>query len=189
MTCWTCTFTHQTWNEFKNGGGETVGFSDPNRATAEKIRLGDLLVCYITRSCSFVAVLRVASQPFFSRTPPIWKDDFPSRIKVVPITEVGIADAVPIDELRDRLSYFQNNENTKGWMGQFRGSPRRWNSKDTDLVLEALSNIPEAEIPEIEAGEVEVVERSAGSIFFPVVCATAIAATVILAYRTTFGNK
>ena len=46
--------------------------------------------------------------------------------------------AVPVFELRDRLSVFQNLKNPNAWTGHFRGSPARWKAADGEAVVAAV---------------------------------------------------
>jgi hypothetical protein len=51
--------------------------------------------------------------------------------------------AVPVHELRDRLSIFQDLKSPKAWTGSFRGSPSTWKATDGAAVVEALQDAQE----------------------------------------------
>jgi hypothetical protein len=135
---WLDLFSGVTWNEFLAAGGNVSGFREGRWASVQKIKPGDYLLCYLTGVSRFIGVLEVVSPPFKDSS-PIWKDeDFPSRLKVKAVVTVAVEAAVPVAELRDRLSIFRNMTSPIAWTGHFRGSPVKWKVSDGDAVLEAL---------------------------------------------------
>jgi hypothetical protein len=83
-------------------------------------------------------ILVYTSEPFKDSS-PIWKDeDFPCRLKVKQVVTLAPETAVPVLELRDRLSMFHDMKSSIAWTGHFRGSPARWTVSDGEAVLEAL---------------------------------------------------
>ncbi|HEV2388507.1 MAG TPA: hypothetical protein VGS20_14770 [Candidatus Acidoferrales bacterium] len=136
---WLDLFTGVTWNEFLAAGGDTSGFRASRWPTVQKIKTGDYLLCYLTGVSRFIGVLEATSAPFKDSS-PIWKDeDFPCRLKVKPLVVLKPETAVPVLELRNRLSIFRDMKSAIAWTGHFRGSPARWNATDGEAVLEALS--------------------------------------------------
>jgi predicted RNA-binding protein len=137
-TYWLDLFTGATWKEFWDAGGKVSGFRESRWATVQKIKPGDYLLCYLTGVSRFIGALEVTSQPFKDST-PIWKDeDFPCRLKVGSVVALTPETAVPVIELRDRLSVFSGMSSPIAWTGHFRGSPTKWKTSDGDAVLEAL---------------------------------------------------
>jgi len=70
---------------------------------------------------------------------------FPCRTKVEVIAALTPETAVPVLELNDRLTIFQNLKNPNAWSGPFRGSPARWKHSDGEeavvyAVMEAIEN-------------------------------------------------
>ena len=104
----------------------------------QKIKKGDYFLCYVTGISRFIGVLEVVSEPYQDTT-PIWSDeDFPCRLKVKTVIELTFDTAVPVHELKDSLSCFQNLKNPNAWTGAFRGSPARWLVTDGEAVVRAL---------------------------------------------------
>ena len=135
---WLDLFTGVTWKEFCDAGGKVSGFRESRWVTVQKMKVGDYLLCYLTGVSRFIGALEVASQPFKEST-PIWKDeDFPCRMKVKSVVSLAPETAVPVLELRGRLSMFSGMSSPTAWTGHFRGSPTRWKTSDGDAVLEAL---------------------------------------------------
>jgi hypothetical protein len=66
-TYWIDLFTMETWQEFLSHGGDVSGFSEKRRATVQRIKPGDYLLCYLTRVSRWVGVLEVEGEPFFTR--------------------------------------------------------------------------------------------------------------------------
>lgn len=135
---WLDLFTGVTWKEFLAAGGDVSGFRESRWPAVQKIKSGDYLLCYLTGVSRFIGVLEAASAPFKDST-PIWKDeDFPCRLKIKPVVVLTPETAVPVVELRDRLSMFRDMKSAIAWTGHFRGSPAKWKASDGDAVLEAL---------------------------------------------------
>jgi predicted RNA-binding protein len=137
-TYWLDLFTGVTWEEFLAAGGKVSGFRESRWSTIQKIKPGDYLLCYLTGISRFVGALEVVSTPYKS-TDRIWRDeDFPSRVKVQGVVVLTPETAIPVFELRDRLSFFQDMKSPNAWTGNFRGSPAKWKSSDGEVVIAAL---------------------------------------------------
>jgi predicted RNA-binding protein len=136
---WLDLFTGKTWKEYLDAGGKVSGFRESRWRTVQKIKPGDYLICYLTGISRFVGILEVTSANYKEQT-PIWEDeDFPCRIKVKPIIRLTPETAVPVFELKDRLSFFRDMKRPNAWTGHFRGSPARWSVEDGEALLSALS--------------------------------------------------
>jgi len=135
---WLDLFTGVTWEEFKKAGGNVSGFRKSRWKAVQKIKPGDYLLCYLTGVSRFIGILEVTSKPFQDNS-PIWKDEeFPSRLKVKSVVELTPETAIPVLELKERLSFFENLISPHAWTGQFRGSPTKWKQSDGEAVTEAL---------------------------------------------------
>lgn len=137
-TYWLNLFSIKTWEEFLAAGGEVSGFRQNRWTTVRQLKPGDYLLCYLTRVSRFVGLLEVVSDPYQDST-PIWEDEeFPCRVRVRIIVALTPDTAVPIHDLRDRLSIFQNRQNPHAWSGHVRGSLTRWRAQDGEAIVEAL---------------------------------------------------
>ncbi|MEW5975076.1 MAG: hypothetical protein AB1898_04630 [Acidobacteriota bacterium] len=135
---WLDLFTGTTWKEFLDAGGKVSGFRESRWTTVQKIRKGDYLLCYLTGVSRFIGVLEVESEPY-KDTAVIWKDQtFPCRVRVEPFITLTPETAVPVYDLRDRLSCFLEASSPVAWTGHFRGSPTRWKQSDGEAVAAAL---------------------------------------------------
>lgn len=135
---WLDLFTGTTWQQMMKAGGTVSGFRENRWKTVQRIKPGDYLLCYLTGISRFVGILEVTSQPYKDDA-PIWNDDvFPCRLDVKPITTLTPETAVPIEDLRDTLSIFQDLKSPHAWTGHLRGSPAQWKASDGEAIVSAL---------------------------------------------------
>ena len=140
---WLDLFTGKTWQEFLDAGGTISGFRESRWRTVQRMKPGDFLLCYLTGVSRFIGVLEVISVPFKDKT-PIWEDDFfPCRVEVKDLVSLTPETAVPVHELKDHLTVFQNLKNPNAWTGHFRGSPVKWKAPDGEAVVNALMTAKE----------------------------------------------
>jgi predicted RNA-binding protein len=138
-TYWLDLFTGTTWQEFIDAGSHVSGFRESRWSTVQKIKPGDYLLCYLTGVSRFIGILEVTSKPYKDDA-RIWEHNtFPCRMQVKPVVMLTPETAVPIQELRDNLSIFQDLKSPHAWTGHLRGSPSRWKAADGEIVLAALS--------------------------------------------------
>ena len=108
MTYWLDLFTPYTWSRFRDHGASVSGFRPRQRHAAfERVRSGDLLLCYLTKISRWCGVLEVVSLAFEDNA-PIFADEndpFPIRFKVSPKLMFDFEHSIPIEELWDRLSF------------------------------------------------------------------------------------
>src|SRR5207302_5597442 len=106
--------------------------------SVQQIKLGDYLLCYLTGISRWVGILEVISEPYQDNS-VIWKENvFPSRVRVRVVVQLTPEIAVPIVELRDQLSIFENVSSPVAWTGSLRGSPRKWKVSDAEVVVKAV---------------------------------------------------
>lgn len=135
---WLDLFTAVTWGEFQKAGSKVSGFRDSRWSTLKQIETGDYLLCYLTGISRFIGILEVTSKPF-KDDEPIWKDeDFPSRVSVKSVVELTPETSIPILDLKERLSIFQNLKNPHAWSGWVRSSPAKWKNSDGEEVTKAI---------------------------------------------------
>ncbi len=135
---WLNLFTGATWQEFVDAGAKVSGFREGRWRTVQRVQPGDYFLCYLTGVSRFIGVLEVASEPYWDET-PIWKDEvFPCRVKVEAIAALTPETAVPIFDLREQLTIFQNLKSPGAWTGNVRGSPAKWKSSDGEAVVYAV---------------------------------------------------
>lgn len=138
VTYWLDLFTGETWKEFLEAGGTVSGFRESRWNTVSKMKQGDYLLCYLTGVSRWIGLLEITGNPYKDEKPVWSRETFPSRIPVKTIIKLTAETAVPVKELKDNLSYFQNLTSPNSWTGHFRGSPTQEKIGDAKVVIEAL---------------------------------------------------
>jgi hypothetical protein len=139
-TYWLDLFTWATWQEFLSAGGQVSGFRESRWAAVKQIKPGDWLLCYLTGLSRFIGMLEVTSEAYRDQT-ALWSDEvFPCRLRVKVLAALTPETAVPIHDLSDRLTFFQNMTSPIAWTGRLRGSPSRWKSEDGQAVAAAIND-------------------------------------------------
>ncbi len=135
---WLDLFSGATWQEFLDAGADVSGFRESRWNTVQQIKPSDYLICYLTGISRWIGVLEVVSEAFQDDT-PIWKDEvFPCRVRVKLLIGLTPETAVPIFELRDQLSIFENVSSPVSWTGHLRGSPTKWKVSDAEIVVKTI---------------------------------------------------
>jgi hypothetical protein len=140
---WLNLFSGATWQEFLDAGGKVTGFREGRWKAAQQVEPGDYFLCYLTGVSRFIGVMEATSEPYWNET-PIWKDEvFPCRVQVESIAALTPETAVPIFDLKDQLTIFQNLKSPGAWTGHVRGSPARWKVPDGEAVVYAVMEAAE----------------------------------------------
>ena len=135
---WLDLFTGKTWEEFLANGATVSGFRNNRRRMAEKIQIGDYLICYITGISRFIGLLRIESKCYRDET-LVWENEvFPIRFDVELVLKLEPRTAVPVLTLRDKLSIFDNVEPGGQWSGFFRGSPALFKTDDATIIIDSM---------------------------------------------------
>lgn len=135
---WLDNFTTTTWQEFLDAGATVSGFKEAQWSLVQQMKVGDYLLGYLTGLSRWIAVLQVTGEPYQDDS-PIWKDErYPCRVPVKVITALTPETGVPVQEMREVLSVFQDLKGPNLWTGAFRGSPRKWKDEDAQAVIEAV---------------------------------------------------
>ena len=135
---WLGLFNHSTWQTFLAHGSKVIGFKETRWSSVQKIQIGDYILCYLTGVSRWIGALAVTDKPFLDAT-PIWEEDpLPARVAVKPVVMLTAETAVPITELREQLSLFENLSNPKAWTARLRRAPVRWSQHDGEAILDAL---------------------------------------------------
>src|ERR1019366_3939546 len=87
----------------------------------------------------WIGLLEITGPAFKDKT-KIWsRDDFPSRIPVKLLAKLDPLTAVPVIDMKQQLSVFQNLKSAHAWTGHFRGSPSKWTPEDGKAVFDAVN--------------------------------------------------
>ncbi len=138
MNYWLDLFTGTTWAEFRKAGANVSGFRHRMRKAAEKVKAGDVFLCYLTGVMRWVGALEVVGKSSDRRA--IWKDaDFPVRFEVKPLVTLDPEHGVPMSELKGRVLFYETEDDSPGYKAFLRCSPNLFKrASDGELVLDLL---------------------------------------------------
>ena len=146
MQYWLDLFTPYTWTRFRDHGARISGFRPRQRKTAyQRVKKGDLFLCYLVKLSRWCGVLEVASeafedsQPIFAET----NDPFTIRFNVTPQVMLDFEHSIPIGEpsVWKQLSFTRELEpGAVGWAqsARLRQSLVEINRQDGELIVEIL---------------------------------------------------
>ncbi len=138
MNYWLDLFTGTTWDEFRRAGAGVTGFREHNWKRAQGIKKGDTFLCYLVGVKRWVGLLRVEAERYRD-TSGIWGEEvFPVRFKVDPIVMLPPENGVPIESLKNRLSFFTDDTAGGRWSGWVRRSPTKYKLEDGDIIANAV---------------------------------------------------
>jgi hypothetical protein len=143
MAFYTDLFSPETYQAYKASSRDISGFRPRHKSVAEKVRRGDVLVCYMTRLSRWFGLLEVIEGPF-SDSKPIFtaKDDpFTVRFRVRPIVLLEPDNAIPMHDppLWNSLSFTRDlPAGSWAWSGMVRSSLVRLGDEDGRLLSDAL---------------------------------------------------
>lgn len=136
-------FTPETWSAFRRHGANISGFRYRQRRLAQnRIKEGDIFLCYMVRLSRWCGALRIVS-PAFQDEKPIFQDPDPFviRFKVEPIALLEPEFSLPIldDSIWDALSETKGiDKGGQGWAINFRASLRQIEDSDGKFLLSQL---------------------------------------------------
>ena len=138
MTYWLDLFTGQTWQEFRDYGARVSGFRKRMHNAVERIKPGDILLCYLTGVMRWVGALEVQGRSRDKET--IWQfDQFPERLTVKPLVLLKPEHGVPMEELEAKVDFYRSRADRPGFNGFLRMSPNRFKQpNDGELILGLL---------------------------------------------------
>ncbi|HEX4143207.1 MAG TPA: hypothetical protein VHY91_06630 [Pirellulales bacterium] len=138
MNYWTDLFTPETFEAFGRSDRTISGFRESQKSMAEKIRVGDRLICYMVRMSRWVGVLEVLDGPFIGQTPIFVPQDDPFivRFKVRPDVWLPLNQTVPMQEpeVFSRLTFTRAVKPGGYWLGPLRRSLQKLEDQDGQLL-------------------------------------------------------
>ena len=143
MAYYTNLFSPDTYEAFTNSDQTISGFRIRQKNAADKIEVGDKLICYMTKLSRWVGILEVKSK-YFQDDKPIFyptNDPFIIRFEVKPIAWLPKDRAIPIRDssIWDNLSFTKDHEIASStWTGKLRGSLNLLDEKDGKFLEQSI---------------------------------------------------
>lgn len=136
-------FTPETWEAFREAGSTITGFRERQRRLAEeRVRTGDVFLCYLTRLSRWCGALVVQSGPYFDASPILGNPDpYHVRFKVEPIIIFEPELAIPIRDLhvwQNLTITKQYDVGSSNWTGFFRSSLNTIEDSDGRFLFQLL---------------------------------------------------
>jgi hypothetical protein len=137
-------FSPETYEAFTRSDRDISGFRLRHKGMAERIKSGDVFVCYLTRLSRWFGLLEVIEGPFIDDKPIFVpaNDPFVVRFRVRPTVWLPIDKGIPIHDeaIWNGLSFTRGLEKGSiGWTGKVRGSLVRLDDRDGDFLAEKLT--------------------------------------------------
>ena len=152
-------FSPETYEAFSKSGRTISGFRLRHQTAANRVKIGDKFICYMTKLSRWIGILEVQSEWFKDETPIFYatEDPFVIRFQVKPLAWLPKEKAIPIHDNRvwSNLSFTRDYEqNTPQWTGKVRTSLNQMDDGDgrflEDLILRQVNGGELFEIDEQE---------------------------------------
>jgi len=145
MAYYTNLFSPETYEVFTKSGQGISGFRVRQENAASRIKVGDKLICYMTKLGRWVGILEVESKSFHDNTPIFYpsEDPFIIRFKVKPIAWLPKEKALPIRDGRiwNNLSFTKGYDiNSSYWTGKLRSSLNALDELDGKFLEQSILN-------------------------------------------------
>ena len=136
-------FSPETYENFSLSERDTTGFRIRQSRTAERIKPGDKLICYLTKFSRWIGILEVLSESFIDETPLFYEEDDPFvvRFEVQPMAWLPKEKSIPIKEdfVWNTLSFTKEHDKSKSrWTGKFRSSLTLIDDEDGEFLEELI---------------------------------------------------
>jgi hypothetical protein len=144
---WLCQFDVETWQAFVDSGAAAVRFGEAREPTVARIQPGDWIVGYLRGASRLIGALEVLRRMELDKSSENWQSEmFPIQVPVRPHVLLSISTAVPIVNLRDKLSIFQGLVRPQAWTGPFRRALFRLRPDDGNVIVNVLAETARAPI-------------------------------------------
>jgi hypothetical protein len=144
MTYFIDLFSPETYDAFSRSPRDISGFRLRHNNMAQRVKAGDVFVCYLTRLSRWFGLLEVIEGPFINDKPIFVpeNDPFVVRFRVHTAVWLDIEKAIPIhdDAIWTGLSFTRElPKGSLGWTGKVRGSLVRLDDRDGRFLAKKLT--------------------------------------------------
>lgn len=143
MAYYTDLFSPETYEAFSQSSQDVSGFRPRQQSAASKVKVGDKLICYMTKLSRWVGILEVVSEWYEDDTPIFYdvNDPFTVRFKVRPAAWLDKEKAIPIREDRvwSQLSFTKGyDKSSSTWTGKLRNSLNPLTGRDGQFLEQLI---------------------------------------------------
>jgi predicted RNA-binding protein len=137
-------FSPETYEAFGKSEQEVSGFRARQKNAAGRVKIGDKLICYMTKVSRWFGIVEVISDFYIDDTPILYPEDDPFivRFKVKPIIWLPKEQAIPIreDKVWEHLSFTKGvNKSVTTWTGKIRSSLSPISKSDGEFLENLLT--------------------------------------------------
>lgn len=137
-------FSPETFESFGKTDRKVTGFRERHRARADRVQIGDRLICYMTKLSRWVGVLEVKSRAYVDASSLLYQDNDPYvvRFDVEPLVWLPRDKTIPIHDpsIWDRLSFTRGvSRGSTVWTGKVRTSLNLIADEDGKVLEASLS--------------------------------------------------
>ena len=145
MDYYTDLFSPETYEAFTQSDRTITGFKASQRSRAQRIKPGDVFVCYMTKLSRWVGLLEATSSMFEDDTPVFLPKDDPYTIRfnvrVIVWLEPEYGYPIRDDSLWSKLSFTrEHDKGSSSWTGQLRSSLKNLDEKDAIIIRNSLES-------------------------------------------------
>ncbi|MCK6581556.1 MAG: EVE domain-containing protein [Anaerolineales bacterium] len=138
-------FSPETYESFTKSDQSISGFRVRQENAASRIKVGDKLICYMTKLSRWIGVFEVESKYFKDNTPIFYptEDPFVIRFKIKPLAWLPKEKAIPIrsEHIWNNLSFTKGYDiNSSFWTGKLRNSLNALDDKDGKFLEQIILN-------------------------------------------------
>lgn len=154
-------FSPETYESFTKSDQSISGFRARQENAASRIKVGDKLICYMTKLSRWIGVFEVESKYFKDNAPIFYptEDPFVIRFKIKPLAWLPKEKAIPIrsEHIWNNLSFTKGYDiNSSFWTGKLRNSLNALDDKDGKFLEQIILNqINNGRVFEIDEDEYE----------------------------------
>jgi hypothetical protein len=136
-------FSPETYRAFRSSSRDVSGFRLRQKTIAERIKAGDIFVCYMTRLSRWFGLLEVIEGPYIDSKPifTLEDDPFVVRFRVRPLIVLDPNKSIPIhdEEIWNKLSFTRTLElGSIAWTGKVRSSLTHLSEDDGRFLASKL---------------------------------------------------
>lgn len=136
-------FSPDTHRMFTNSNQSVSGFRERQKNIAANIKVGDKLICYVTKLSRWIGVFEVASDFYVDESPIFTElnDPFIIRHKVKPLVWLNLNKGIPVNDKIswDTLSFTKYlPKKSLAWTSMVRGSLRKLEDEDGEYLEKIL---------------------------------------------------